>query len=358
MRVAGAAAMTPPPDGATYYYQFSIQHVATATATPNTFGTSTPPPPTPAPIQTGVATMKWSARGNGSYGVSVTTSGVLGQYPWKNTIPPFVQPGNYQFASSSGSLIESYGGYGYQVTGPGWSDSQRMTNVGGKVIARFPLAVGDSYSAAVAVHEGSGQYNRAARLHFHAKAAAASDGSYSLSWFSETSPIQDRNTRKASLATDGSGFDKLCRNTTVKDHCSTRSFGLPIMQGSTYVIPVTVVDSSGAKVKRFVPDWYPGSTVPSPLMTDTVTVGHRMMSSLCGSYAGQTSIATIETIGALDPVDGTVTNVRSTAYYQSGKIMPACGVSTTTVEYYDNVKSGKLKRTEQTTDVVVMTSAP
>ena len=66
----------------------------------------------------------------------------------------------------------------------------------------------------------------------------------------------------------------------------------------------------------------------------------------------------VETVAQLDPAGGTQRSRKSYAYYLPGQIMLTCGVSTSTVDYYDNANTGLRYKRVMTATVVAMTTAP
>jgi hypothetical protein len=147
------------------------------------------------------------------------------------------------------------------------------------------------------------------------------------------------------LKDDGSG-------TLAMNPGGTYSFGLPVKQGGSYVIPVVYQSAT-----TDVPDWYPGGGEPlQPLETLPAAIGGFVKTPKgCGAQAGMTAydIRVVQT--ELDPISGEYVTGTSDAYDVAGK-GTVCGIAVTSFKGYDNFTTGKLTSKSTTTYTEILTS--
>jgi hypothetical protein len=343
--------VTPPPNGSQYYYQFS------KTSTTQSSNVSDAMPQT---IATGTIQATWSL-GDGGFELSLTTEPSLGSFEWEQSVKPFLQPGTYAFTSANGSLKEAYYrfSYAYKAVGEYRQIAQSQEDAPAKVVANFPLVAEPAYNAAVNVRIASSYDSYAhADSWGSSKVRINADGSYTSWALNAHDNVLTKTTSSGSVASTGTGQRRDCTYTArTGSICTGRAWGLPLRRNGASAIPLTTTTKSRTST-RYVPDWYPHGAVALPLASDTIAVSAATIPSNCSTYAGQAAMATVETIAALDPVAGTITSSTSSAYYAPGNVMLVCGVASQRVEYFDNLGTGRRRKTVTTITTVEMTTKP
>jgi hypothetical protein len=140
--------------------------------------------------------------------------------------------------------------------------------------------------------------------------------------------------------------------TLTNDPGGTYSFGLPIKQGGSYVIPVVHQSST-----TDVPDWYPGGGQPlQPLQTIPTAIGAPVKTpKACGARANMTAYDVRDDQVILDPVGGSYITGTGDEYDVAG-MGTVCAISVSSVKLYDNLSTGKVTVTSTSTNTEILTS--
>ena len=355
---ANLAPVTPPPNGTKYYYRFAT------TSTTQSAGLADMQPDVDA---TGLVEAAWANSG-AVYTLTLTVSPSPGPFEWQQAVPPFLQPGNYAFTATGGGLAESYSGYSYKGrAGIYLSIAQSSKNLPAAQIAIFPLVPTPARTSTVSVKNTS-SYLSSQHADSWGSANATLDavGSYASSQTDGHDNPRVVSTSRSTVATDATGELHACsQGLASSKQCTDRTWARPVKRNGAWVIAVAskvsvtrLGTTTVHRTLRYVPDWYPHVAPSSSLRTDTVTVTNATIPSGCATYAGQSAVAVVETISAIDPVAGTISASTSYAYYLPGNVMLACGISTQRVKRFANLTTGSLKQTTTTNTTVLMTTAP
>jgi hypothetical protein len=130
------------------------------------------------------------------------------------------------------------------------------------------------------------------------------------------------------------------------------AFGLPVMQGKSYVIPVVYQSAT-----TDVPDWYPGHAAPlQPLDSEPTAIGALVKTpKACGAKSNMSAYDVRTEQTELDPVGGEYVTDTSDEYDVAG-MGTVCAINVSTVKAYDNLSTGKLTLASTSTFTEILTS--